>query len=262
MAQILLLPQPWRNYHLELENGEVKATEGTGTSVKSNKTWSAVSRVDIVVRAHWFLVEESAKDLFLLAWNRTFPTPLLAEIAANDIRWKAEENRIERAGLCWKELEFIQWKILDLKATLSGMTWTTCYSCHVLMKSAANTTQKGTAKRKGLQYYLGKNGWPWIKSTRSYSECLIGRISVQEFVCVKQLKRKASVYYLGWCQATNMVHPEERQMWPWYVSDTSHTRSNKSMDYTKFLWHLICTVVHNVGHLYSGKGKWNCSSAK
>lgn len=96
----------------------------------------------------------------------------LLQVTADEKQRRIEQKErdcIER------RLEFIQWKILDLKATLSGMTWMTCYSCHVLMKSGANTTQKGTAKRKGLQYYLGKNAWPWIKSTRSFSECLIGR---------------------------------------------------------------------------------------
>lgn len=89
------------------------------TSRKGNETQSAFSRANTIfgVQDNCFLEEENAKDLFFLTLSKTFPTAFLVGIAASDNRLKAE-NR-----LCWKGLvEFIQWKVLDIRATLSEMT--------------------------------------------------------------------------------------------------------------------------------------------
>lgn len=69
------------------------------------------------VQDNCFLEEENAKDQFFLTLSKTFPTAFLVEIAASDSRLKAE-NRLYWKGL----VKFIQWKGLDLRATLSEMT--------------------------------------------------------------------------------------------------------------------------------------------
>lgn len=87
------------------------------------------------VQDNCFLEQENAKDLFFLTSSKTFLTAFLVGIAASDSRLKAENT------LYWKGLvEFVQWKLLDLTATLSEMTWMTCYSFSYVNEIFANAT--------------------------------------------------------------------------------------------------------------------------